>query len=200
MSQVVGSKISASCWLHPPQPVCAWIIASLPYVACGMCRLSMKFIAYLCYCWGGSTKKCCDKGCRCSFFVRLPQIVLKFGCGYTFYMHPKSSGQISWLLNLCIPWCWVAYLPLSRRECSPIMYGSIASSWSFRALDYVLTSWKIYPLVTAVQKSLWYDSQRRLSSVSPLLRMWWTLRDRDYTTTLVPVDYRCNVSPMHPFL
>ena len=35
------------------------------------------------------------KGKEVLIFVRLPQLVLKFGAGYAFSMYPTSSGQIS---------------------------------------------------------------------------------------------------------
>ena len=89
--------------------------------------------------------------------------------------------------------------PPDQIKCSPIMSGSIPFYWSFRNLDYVLAEQTISSLVTAFCDPLQHISQRILSSVPPLIRMWSNLCVRDVTGPLVPVDYWYNAFSMHPF-
>ena len=89
--------------------------------------------------------------------------------------------------------------PPARNECTPIMQGSIILSCILRVFVVVLTNMTMSPLVTSVHNSLQETSQSRLSSVTLLLRMWYTLNARAAMAPFLTIDSWCKVCPILPF-
>ena len=88
----------------------------------------------------------------------------------------------------------------TQIECAPIMSRQINLSCILRVFAAVLIALTMSPLVTYVHAFLRQTSQSIYPSVPLLVRIWCTLRARDFAAPLLPVDLCFKVCPVLIFL
>ena len=159
----------------------------------------MKFISIHCYRWGGSMKA--------MFWYRMVVLI--------FFAKPSDSFEIWLWIYIChvsdvywpnslkveswYPIIFSTIAPPSWSECAHIMLGSTPLSFSLRVFAAVLAYLTLSPLATSFHASLRQMLQRRLSSITLLLRMSYTLLYRATTAPFLPFDSWCKVCPILPF-